>query len=485
MPYGIPIISLVEEDILKNAQKQAKGGTAEALQAESDANSMNITAEDAPPVNVPLARAGVGEGATVKPGRTGSYVAGEGPRDAGSNPAAAGGSQEAQDGDEMAKAKERYAEAYKASNDSYRNANIMQGGVQIGRALAGMPIEKQINRSYVEDATKRFGTPDALRSQEEAVIKDILARKQAAKQFGDQMAWSKDQFGQKMTLDRDQMLQAKAIADEQLKVQMANAKTQQDQLQAQINHQNAMEKIGWYQARTGRINATETKDAAKQAKADELARKLKERETGAFTFADGRIPSEDDAKKMKDGEIAVTNIKNNLKQLDALVKKHGSELYGPIAAKMSGLYEDTKVQVKNAQELGALSKDDARIIEGQFIDPTGSSGFNSRTETMRGSYNNLHGLVNEKALSSASARGYKPRNPDEWKKLDDLNPDAQDNVPQVTPQAAAATRQPPPTQPSDAQDVMYTPDGRPMYFNPLTKKYQSINPLQQQKDLFK
>jgi hypothetical protein len=488
MPFGVPsYLKLVEEDILNNT---ANGGTAGSLRQEGLANATDVMAEDQTNLmdrslrtsEPPRAREIDLGAAATKPGRTGTYTAGAGPRDAGSNPAAAGGSLQTQSPDELAKAQERFRTAYEQSESKLQNAGMMQGFTQMGRAIAGIPLEKQVERSYVENAMKQYGTPDSVKSKEDAVIRDIMARKQQQGQFDASQGLSREQFGMGQELSREQLAQAKAIADSQLQVQMANAKTQQDQLAAQINHQKAMEKLGWFGANTARINATESKDYAIQAKQNERL----ERDVQALTK---EIPAE------------AASLKTNLDILSKYENEDDVPGMGPI----EGLVPDVM-----ATQAGTEARQAAKgVVSIMMFLTSGKAASdkevaNKLKELGLGERANIdafkNGVKNIKQQLGQTLQqkmaGFRPEVVDVYKARGGVSPETFASRPkpetqQTSPQASLPTAQAPlsqePMPPSvnKSPDVKYLPDGRKIYFNQITGKYQTVDPLKQQQDMFK
>lgn len=121
------------------------------------------------------------------------------------------------------------------------------------------------------------------------------------------------------------------------------------------------------------------------------------------------IPSEKDVETLKAIRSKYGSIESGLGSLKDLVSEHGTKIWpDETKTKMTGIYNDLKVQLKELANLGALTKDDLALVEGQLRDPTSIMNlFQDKgvLESIDQTLKNARARVE----SEATARGFTPQ----------------------------------------------------------------------------
>jgi len=132
-----------------------------------------------------------------------------------------------------------------------------------------------------------------------------------------------------------------------------------------------------------RLEEEQEKRKAAEAKADEgRAFKMGEREVGGFRIKEGRIPSADSAKQLRDLAIESGKIEYSLKRLDDLYAKHGTELFGRYAGEMESEFMAISNALRVMNNMGVPNGRDYEMLEKELADPTTrKSLFTSRGRT--------------------------------------------------------------------------------------------------------
>lgn len=132
-----------------------------------------------------------------------------------------------------------------------------------------------------------------------------------------------------------------------------------------------------------RLEEEEEKRKAAEAKAAEgRAFKMGEREVGGFRIKEGRIPSADSAKQLRDLAIESGKIEYSLKRLDDLYAKHGTELFGRYAGEMESEFMAISNALRVMNNMGVPNGRDYEMLEKELADPTTrKSLFTSRGRT--------------------------------------------------------------------------------------------------------
>lgn len=118
----------------------------------------------------------------------------------------------------------------------------------------------------------------------------------------------------------------------------------------------------------------------------------------------GAIPTEDDAKIIKKASGANTSMFKTLDNIESIVKDVGTEAIpmGDAAAQLRELQQSLTLQLKTAEDLGALQKEDLKVLEGLVPDATSirTGKFKAQAETFRKEYM-------RRSETKAAAYGYK------------------------------------------------------------------------------
>lgn len=142
-----------------------------------------------------------------------------------------------------------------------------------------------------------------------------------------------------------------------------------------------------------------------------------------YVPATGTVPTAEDAKKVKSALASYDKLNRPgglLERYESAVDKYGSELGGSGGNILSGLKTDINLELKNVEELGALSGPDQGILDAQLYDPT-SLGANLRaftpfasspTTLTKESISRLKDTTRNSLESGLAVTGYKPLNDD-------------------------------------------------------------------------
>jgi len=118
-----------------------------------------------------------------------------------------------------------------------------------------------------------------------------------------------------------------------------------------------------------------------------------------YVPASGFVPTADDTKKVKAATASSNKLlgpNGLLARYDEAVKKYGSEFGGRGEQLLNGLKTDINLELKNVNELGALSGPDQSILDAQLFDPTNAN--------IRGSLSFLPGVTSPTELGLESSK---------------------------------------------------------------------------------
>ena len=130
-----------------------------------------------------------------------------------------------------------------------------------------------------------------------------------------------------------------------------------------------------------------------------------------FQMEENAPLSTDNQKELLKASTAQKRTDQLIGKMAALVDKSGGGKIIPSAEKkqMKQVYEDLKVELKEAANLGALAGADVKILEGQMIDPTSIEANTLYSkEDILNNYQSLRENLRSKLAATAEARGYRP-----------------------------------------------------------------------------
>lgn len=123
-------------------------------------------------------------------------------------------------------------------------------------------------------------------------------------------------------------------------------------------------------------------EAAKDNKEAANTFKMGERAVGGFRVKEGRVPSSDSAKQLRDLAIESGKIEYSLKRLDDLYAKHGTELFGRYAGEMESEFIAISNALRVMNNMGVPNGRDYEMLDKEVADPTTrKSFFTSRGRT--------------------------------------------------------------------------------------------------------
>lgn len=93
-------------------------------------------------------------------------------------------------------------------------------------------------------------------------------------------------------------------------------------------------------------------------------------------------------------------------RMRALIKAHGSELYGPKRAEMANLSRDMLLKMKDLAKLGVLSQSDEGILNDLIPNPTGMQGATTSNESMLAQLDAFDTSIARKLGAQAKSLGY-------------------------------------------------------------------------------
>lgn len=135
----------------------------------------------------------------------------------------------------------------------------------------------------------------------------------------------------------------------------------------------------------------------------EERKQVREATVTGFEFAEGVIPTANDAKELKTAAITGANIRRSINKLTKIVETSVTT-FGEEAVTVKALQKDILVELNTIAKLGALSEGDLEILEGQAIDPTSAT---TRDSVILSAYKNLLESVESKVKGIAETRGFK------------------------------------------------------------------------------
>lgn len=157
-----------------------------------------------------------------------------------------------------------------------------------------------------------------------------------------------------------------------------------------------------------RLGAEVQKEERSLGRQEQKEKRELERETTipGLSIAEGAKPTRDDAKEMKNSVERAAQIRSSLSQLQSLVDKKGSEIYGPSADQMSQLVTDARLNAKELYKLGVLTGPDMTLLSAVIPDPTSIGSALTRKSTLVENLNKAQAIIADKVAQTAKARGY-------------------------------------------------------------------------------
>lgn len=151
------------------------------------------------------------------------------------------------------------------------------------------------------------------------------------------------------------------------------------------------------------------KDQARQDRvdrdADKKAEGLAKVQVGGFVLAPGARPSDDDAKKMKTSAENYLNINSGLQRWKSLYENNGTEQgWGTVKDTMEKEKQSIVMQLKDMENLGVLSGDDAVRLEAQLPDTTSWKPMTDKT--IRSAFKTFETQLRDRLRNGAKTRGY-------------------------------------------------------------------------------
>lgn len=137
--------------------------------------------------------------------------------------------------------------------------------------------------------------------------------------------------------------------------------------------------------------------------------KLKERSVPGFEFTGENIPSDEDAKKMKNFRSSYTVLTKGVDKIEALYNQYGTEILpGNGKKQMQQAIKQFQLGLKTLEELGALQGPDIEILDQMLPNPTELAAGFTRGVDYNAAYADAREYLADKIKSQAEARGYRP-----------------------------------------------------------------------------
>ena len=147
-------------------------------------------------------------------------------------------------------------------------------------------------------------------------------------------------------------------------------------------------------------------EAAKDNKEAANTFKMGEREVGGFRIKEGRVPSADSAKQLRDLAIESGKIEYSLKRLDDLYAKHGTELFGRYAGEMESEFMAISNALRVMNNMGVPNGRDYEMLEKELADPTTRKSFFTSRGRTQAKLKALGDRVRNTVDMSADKMGY-------------------------------------------------------------------------------